>query len=120
MFTTKMVLVRPLLHHVTPPPASLHGLSASLFHHRQLRCMCYQHDTDWQRWHEHSVINKASIGVLCATGALGGVLRPHLHVAADTEQQAEVHAQRPDVGARLARHPEHSQVPLLVVPTSAA
>jgi len=39
----------------------------------------------------------------------------YLHVAADTEQQAQVHAQRPDVGARLARHPEHRQVSLLVV-----
>lgn len=37
-----------------------------------------------------------------------------LHVASDAEQETEVDAERPDVGARLARHPEHSEVALLV------
>jgi hypothetical protein len=38
-----------------------------------------------------------------------------LHVRADAQQQAEVHAQRADVGARLALDPEDAEVPRLVV-----
>jgi hypothetical protein len=37
-----------------------------------------------------------------------------LHVAARAEQQAEVHAERADVGARLARDPENGKVALRV------
>ncbi len=39
----------------------------------------------------------------------------NLHVRADAEQQAEVHAQRADVGARLALDPEDAEVARLVV-----
>ena len=38
----------------------------------------------------------------------------HLHMGAHTEQQPQVHAQRPDVGASLAGHPKHHQVALLI------
>ena len=37
-----------------------------------------------------------------------------LHVPADTKNKPEMHTERPDVRARLARHQEHGQVALLV------
>jgi hypothetical protein len=39
----------------------------------------------------------------------------HLHVGADAEQQAEVHAEGANVRAGLAFHPEHAQVACVVV-----
>ena len=37
-----------------------------------------------------------------------------LHVPTDTEQEAEVHTERTNIGARLTRYPEDSEVTLLV------
>ena len=37
-----------------------------------------------------------------------------LHVRNDTQQQPQVDTQRPDIRARLARHPKHGQIPLIV------
>lgn len=37
-----------------------------------------------------------------------------LHVGAHAEQQTQVHAERPDVGAGLARHPEDAEVAVVV------
>ena len=39
----------------------------------------------------------------------------HLHVRAHTQEEAQVHAEGADVGARLAGHPEDDQVALRVV-----
>ena len=38
-----------------------------------------------------------------------------LHVRSYTQQQTQVHTKRSDVGSRLARHPEDTEVPVVVV-----
>lgn len=43
------------------------------------------------------------------------VSNSHLHVGANSEQEPQVHAQRPDVGASLAGHPEHHEMAVVVV-----